>query len=68
MAHQDGQVQAAPAAEYEKGEGWVVEQFGFWSGREMWAIPAWEEMGYAELGDVFPTREAAEAAIREAGL
>lgn len=30
-----------------------------------WAVPAWEEMGLGELAGEFPTREAAEAVLRD---
>lgn len=31
-----------------------------------WVIPAWEEWGYPEFAETFPTREAASAVIASA--
>jgi len=61
-------VRATHASEYDMGDGWVVEQFRYWNGSEFesWALPAWEEKGLPHLAEVFPTLEAANAAIAAA--
>lgn len=42
----------------------VVEMFGFWQSGEGWAVPAWEEMGRADLAGPFASIDAAKRAIR----
>lgn len=58
-------VRVEDAREYGHAAGFVVEEFGYWNdAAPTWAIPAWEERGLADLAEVFPTRAAAEAALR----
>lgn len=47
-------------AEYD---GIVIEMFGFWQSGEGWAVPAWEEMGRADLAGPFSNHAAAQRAI-----
>ena len=58
------------AKEYGFLDGFVIEQFRQWNGdeHESWAIPAWEEMGFADLDGVFPTQAAAKAAMASCGM
>lgn len=61
-------VRVAEAAEYgHPGGGYVIEELIWPIGHDkpFYAIPAWEERGYPDLADVFPTRQAAEAALRD---
>jgi hypothetical protein len=56
------------AREYGHEAGFVIEQYRHWNfeDEESWAIPAWDEMGFADLSRVFPTIKAAQAAINSA--
>ena len=60
-------IRIADASEYDLGEGFVIEQCCFSNSYIdddlIWALPAWEERGVGHLAGVFPTREAAAAAI-----
>lgn len=59
-----GSLQITSASEYSKGEGFVIEQLGYYNQSEpSWAIPAWDEMGYPDLAEIYPTVEAAQKAI-----
>lgn len=60
----------SPASLYEKGAGFVVEErYDFTGDDELdWAIPAWDERGFPDLAETFPTVDAAEEAFRAYGL
>lgn len=48
--------------------GFIIETFRHWNGDEpSWGLPAWDEWGIGELAGVFPTRDAAQAAITDNG-
>ncbi|TIM41777.1 MAG: hypothetical protein E5Y55_24165 [Mesorhizobium sp.] len=56
-----GDIQIGSSAEYENlPAGFVIEEYGVHG----WAIPAWEERCLPDLEGVFPTREAALAALK----
>lgn len=63
-------IRVAAYDEYEPGEaGYVIERRCLLNDLTVaWAIPAWDEMGYPDLCPVFPTREAANAALHTDGL
>lgn len=63
------EIRATPASDYGLGDGFVIEQRRYWNFNlddKSWAMPAWDEIGYSNLEGVFPTRRAAERAIRDA--
>ena len=62
-------IRVEDAKEYGYASGFVIEQRRHWNGddRETWAIPAWEEMGCGDFAGIFPTREAAQAALDRNG-
>lgn len=58
-----GDIQIGSSAEYDNlPAGFVIEEYGVYG----WAIPAWEERGLCDLDGVFPTIEAARAALASA--
>jgi hypothetical protein len=58
-------VQITAATEYGEDAGFVIERY---SPSHGWCIPAWEEMGLADLEGVFPTREKAQQALSDSFL
>lgn len=64
-----GEIRIGTAAEYDLGNGFVIEQFSYWNnGEPSWAIPAWEERGYSDFAEMFCTRDAAEKALELNGV
>ncbi|TIM14488.1 MAG: hypothetical protein E5Y67_12480 [Mesorhizobium sp.] len=56
-----GDIQVGSSAEYDNlPAGFVIEEYGVHG----WVVPAWEERCLPELEGVFPTREAALAALK----
>lgn len=57
-----GSVQVNDTYDYDLPAGFVIEEFD----GEYWSIPDWTERGMGHWDGVFPTRDAALAALRAA--
>jgi hypothetical protein len=54
-------VRVSNAGEYS--DGFYIECLHDWNSGRFWAVPAWDEWGYADLEGPFETKQAAERVL-----